>query len=148
MCAIKPKIHRDWGQRGCTQLSRTKVTSPFQGQSVSTLQILLWLNKCLTLKRQGNAHCCEERKFEVTLNSMKIGKETYRWPSSWAMVKAVLNPLSSLIEQLLDGSQRVPSSARPIRRKEPGFTWMGSCGLEWKHAGKGGSHRESHSRLT
>lgn len=31
----------------------------------------------------------------------KYGEETYTWPSSWAIVKAVLNPLSSLIEQLL-----------------------------------------------
>lgn len=37
----------------------------------------------------------------------------YTWPSSWAMVKAVLSPLSSLMLQLLYGSQTVPNSARP-----------------------------------
>lgn len=37
----------------------------------------------------------------------------YTWPSSWAMVKAVLSPLSSLMLQLLYGSHTVPNSARP-----------------------------------
>lgn len=37
----------------------------------------------------------------------------YTWPSSWAMVNAVLSPLSSMMLQLLYGSHTVPNSARP-----------------------------------
>lgn len=42
------------------------------------------------------------------------GREgTHTCPSSWAMVKAALSPFSSLMEQLREGSHRVPSSAKP-----------------------------------
>ena len=44
-----------------------------------------------------------------------MATDTYTWPSSWAMVKAALRPLSSTMEQLLSGSHTVPSSARPVR---------------------------------
>lgn len=42
---------------------------------------------------------------------------THTWPSSWAIVKAVLSPLSSLMLQLLYGSHTVPSSASPEQHK-------------------------------
>lgn len=52
-------------------------------------------------------------------------REAYTWPSSWAMVKAVLRPLSSMMLQLLYGSHTVPSSARPsptkTRKENPPF---------------------------
>lgn len=41
----------------------------------------------------------------------------YTWPSSWAMVNAVLSPLSSMMLQLLYGSHTVPNSARPSPKK-------------------------------
>lgn len=44
-------------------------------------------------------------------------REAYTWPSSWAMVNAVLRPLSSMMLQLLYGSHTVPSSARPSPKK-------------------------------
>ena len=41
---------------------------------------------------------------------------TYTCPSSWAMVKAALIPLSSMMEQLLRASHIVPDSARPVKK--------------------------------
>lgn len=41
---------------------------------------------------------------------------TYTWPISWAIVKAELKPLSSIIAQLLSGLHTVPNSARPIKK--------------------------------
>ena len=38
---------------------------------------------------------------------------TYKWPNSCAIVKAALNPLSSLMAQLRGESHIVPSSAKP-----------------------------------
>lgn len=42
----------------------------------------------------------------------------YTWPSSWAMVNAVLSPLSSMMLQLLYGSHTVPNSARPSPKEK------------------------------
>lgn len=50
---------------------------------------------------------------------------TYTWPSSWAIVKAVLSPLSSLMLQLLYGSHTVPSSASPEYQQDLfQFSWL------------------------
>lgn len=45
-------------------------------------------------------------------------RHAYTWPSSWAMVNAVLSPLSSMMLQLLYGSHTVPNSARPSPKKK------------------------------
>ena len=46
-------------------------------------------------------------------HSRKKTTTTYTWPSSWAMVKAALSPLSWTIEHELELSHMVPSSANP-----------------------------------
>lgn len=47
--------------------------------------------------------------------TLQVRKGTHTCPSSWAMVKAALRPFSSLMEQLLKGSHRVPNSAKPTK---------------------------------
>lgn len=54
------------------------------------------------------------------------GGGTHTCPSSWAMVKAALSPFSSLMEQLREGSHRVPSSAKPKKFTHTYFIKMGS----------------------
>lgn len=55
------------------------------------------------------------------------GGAAYTWPNSWAMVKAVLSPLSSLMLQLLYGSQTVPNSARPGATAHVDGNWYMDC---------------------
>lgn len=64
----------------------------------------------------GSPECRRSTDREPTPQKIQSCYEVggaYTWPSSWAMVKAVLSPLSSLMLQLLYGSHTVPNSARP-----------------------------------
>ena len=55
----------------------------------------------------------KRRNSECRMNLVILTRQTYTWPSSWAMVKAALSPLSWTMEHELEMSHMVPSSARP-----------------------------------
>jgi hypothetical protein len=59
-------------------------------------------------------------------DNFKIKVVSYMCPNSWAMVKAALSPLSSMMAQLRNSSHMVPSSASPSVSHFPGARQM-SC---------------------
>lgn len=64
------------------------------------------------LKNGGWLHRIAELSVPRQEHQEKLN-QTYTWPSSWAMVKAALSPLSCTMEHEVELSHIVPSSARP-----------------------------------
>lgn len=131
-------LERNQGRNVYTELKMSAFTFPFwkhfhRAPKADTTPIIaeqlileFYLKSCIFWPRIGCYAISYHTNYSYTLVLQPIflgggGKlcfyKTYTWPSSCAIVKAVLRPLSSLIEQLRYGSQTVPSSARPGKSK-------------------------------
>lgn len=81
-------------------------------------KMMILLKEHIRLHPLTNAKPTAENQSYLKGNFKKITCQeigTYTCPSSCAIVKAALNPFSSLTEQLRSGSHIVPSSAKPAK---------------------------------